>query len=72
MADVSKARKFDWVEYAGAKEEEYGKEARKFHEQGYRELAMTYAGRCMALQEMLEAGGYPECVSRYDVDGRKM
>lgn len=72
MTDILKAQRFDWVEYCSNKEEEYGKLARKYHNEDYRELSLIYAGRCMALQELLETAGYPECVSRYDAKGRKM
>ena len=56
---------FDLIEYASNKEVEYGKQARIFNNKGYSELALVFAGRCMALQEMLEAGGYPENVTKY-------
>lgn len=69
---VGRGKPWNWVEYTSEKENEYGKLARKYHNEDYRELALVYAGRCMALQELLEVGGYPECVSKYAADGRKM
>ena len=56
-------KSWDWVEYASEQESIAKKEARSYDRQGYKEMALVYAGRCMALQEMLEAGGYPECVT---------
>lgn len=62
MTDITKARKFDWVAYASEKEKEYAKDAKDWHNRGYKEMALVYAGRCMALQQMLEDGGFPECI----------
>ena len=55
---------FNWVLYAIKKSNEYKKEARSFHRKGYLEVALIFAGRRMALQDMLKEGGYPENVDK--------
>ena len=55
---------FDWADYATKKANEYKKEARSFHRKGYLEVALIFAGRRMALQDMLKEGGYPENVDK--------
>ena len=67
MGDVKSNGFEDWVEYASKREKEYRRDAVSFNTQGYKEMALVYAGRCMALQEMLENGGYPECVGKKGV-----
>ena len=61
---LSDERPFDWVDYATKKTKEYKREARSFHRKGYLEVALIFAGRRMALQDMLKEGGYPENVDK--------